>query len=68
MLLVGLQAAKQVDASKVVINSDSQLATQQSKDSFEINNGWLRRYAKIYEETKAKFQEVVLQKIPRAEN
>lgn len=46
-LLVGLRAAKQVDASKVILHSDSQLAIQQLMDSFEVNNDRLRRYMEI---------------------
>lgn len=35
---------------------------------FEVKNDRLRKYREVYEKMKAKFQEVVLQKIPRDEN
>ncbi|XP_074556260.1 uncharacterized protein LOC141812118 [Curcuma longa] len=67
-LLTGLQAAQHVGATRVVVHSDSQLVDQQIKGTFEIRNDRLKRYAEAVENLKAQFQEVTLQKIPRADN
>ena len=63
-LIAGLQAARHVGASRVVIHSDSQLAAQQLMGAFEINNARLRLYAEAFEKLKTGFTEVVVQKIP----
>ncbi|XP_042387010.1 uncharacterized protein LOC121978780 [Zingiber officinale] len=67
-LIVGLQAARHMGASKVLIHSDSQLAAQQLSGTFEINNVRLKLYAGAFEKLKASFREVLIQKIPQAEN
>ncbi|XP_042410202.1 14.7 kDa ribonuclease H-like protein [Zingiber officinale] len=67
-LITDLQAARHVGAGKVLIYSDSQLAAQQLTGAFEISNTQLKLYAEAFEKLKASFQEVVIQKIPRAEN
>ncbi|XP_074559793.1 uncharacterized protein LOC141815815 [Curcuma longa] len=67
-LLTGLQAARHVGATKVIIYSDSQLVEQQVRGTFEIRNERLKHYAEAVEGLKTQFQEVTLQKIPRADN
>ncbi|XP_042415343.1 uncharacterized protein Mb2253c-like [Zingiber officinale] len=67
-LIAGLQAARHVGASRVVIHTDSQLAAQQLMGAFEINNARLKLYAEAFEKLKTNFTEVMVQKIPRAEN
>ncbi|XP_042404964.1 uncharacterized protein LOC121995243 [Zingiber officinale] len=67
-LIAGLQAARHVGASRVMIYSDSQLAAQQLSGTFEINNARLKLYTEAFEKLKANFSDVVIQKIPRAEN
>ncbi|XP_042472151.1 uncharacterized protein LOC122054784 [Zingiber officinale] len=67
-LIVGLQAARHVEAIKVLIHSDSQLVAQQLTGTFEISNTRLKLYAEAFEKLKVNFREVVIQKIPRAEN
>ncbi|XP_042437031.1 uncharacterized protein LOC122022992 [Zingiber officinale] len=67
-LIAGLQAARHVGASKVLIYSDSQLAAQQLSGAFEITSVRLKLYAEAFEKLKASFREVLIQKIPRAEN
>ncbi|XP_042396570.1 uncharacterized protein LOC121986684 [Zingiber officinale] len=62
------EAARHVGANRVLIYSDSQLAAQQLSGAFEINNARLKLYAEAFEKLKANFYEVVIQKIPRAEN
>ncbi|XP_042437008.1 uncharacterized protein LOC122022972 [Zingiber officinale] len=67
-LIAGLQAARHVVAIRVLIHSDLQLAVQQLSGTFEINNARLRLYTEAFEKLKANFQEVVIRKVPRAEN
>ncbi|XP_042415003.1 uncharacterized protein LOC122004140 [Zingiber officinale] len=67
-LIAGLQPARHVGASKVLIHSDSQLAAQQLLGAFEISSVRLQLYVKVFEKLKASFREVLIQKIPRAEN
>ena len=67
-LITGLQAARHVGASNVLILSDSQLAAQQLSGAFEISNVRLKLYAEAFAKLKAGFREVVIQKIPRVEN
>ncbi|XP_074556553.1 uncharacterized protein LOC141812460 [Curcuma longa] len=66
--LAGLQAAKRVGAARVQLYSDSQLVSQQVEGNYEVKNDRLRRYAEAFAKMKAEFKEVLLQKIPRAEN
>ncbi|KAG6472848.1 hypothetical protein ZIOFF_070326 [Zingiber officinale] len=67
-LIAGLQAARHVGAGRVTLHSDSQLAAQQLSGTFEINSARLKLYAEAFEKLKANFREVIVQKIPRAEN
>ncbi|XP_042460897.1 uncharacterized protein LOC122044883 [Zingiber officinale] len=67
-LIAGLYAARHVGAAKVIIHSDSQLATQQLLGAFEISSSQLKLYAKAFEKLKANFQEVVIQKITLSDN
>ncbi|XP_042467514.1 uncharacterized protein LOC122050693 [Zingiber officinale] len=67
-LIARLQATRHVGASKVLIYSDSQLVAQQLLGTFEINNTRLKLYAEAFNKLKTNFGEVVIQKIPRAEN
>ncbi|XP_042460696.1 uncharacterized protein LOC122044241 [Zingiber officinale] len=67
-LIARLQTARHIGAIKVLIHSDSQLAAQQLSGTFEINSAWLRLYAEAFQKLRANFQEVVIKKVPRAEN
>ncbi|XP_042460611.1 uncharacterized protein LOC122044141 [Zingiber officinale] len=67
-LLVGLQPARHVGAARIIIYSDSQLATQQVTGNFVINCDKLQMYREAYEKMKAEFTEVTVTKIPRSEN
>ncbi|XP_042460623.1 uncharacterized protein LOC122044154 [Zingiber officinale] len=67
-LIAGLQAARHVGATKVLLHSDSQLAVQQLNGMFEINSVRLTLYAEAFKKLKGNSQEVVIQKIPRSEN
>ncbi|XP_074590619.1 uncharacterized protein LOC141846475 [Curcuma longa] len=67
-ILAGLQVTRHLGATRVIIHSDSQLVDQQIKGTFEIRNERLKRYAEAVGKLKAEFQEVVVQKVPRADN
>ncbi|XP_042386420.1 uncharacterized protein Mb2253c-like [Zingiber officinale] len=67
-LIAGLQVARHVGASNVLIHSDLHLAAQQLSGAFEISNVRLKLYAEAFTKLKAGFREVLIQKIPRAEN
>ena len=67
-LLAGLQAARHVGTSRVVIYSDSQLVTQQVTRHFEANNEKMQVYKEAYEKMRKDFKEVTVTKIPRSEN
>ncbi|XP_042423100.1 uncharacterized protein LOC122010656 [Zingiber officinale] len=64
VLIAGLQAARHVGATRVLIYSDSQLAAQQLLSTFEKSNALLKLYAEVFEKLKADFQEMIIQKIP----
>ncbi|XP_042441317.1 uncharacterized protein LOC122026653 [Zingiber officinale] len=67
-LLAGLQAARHVGATRIIVYSDSQLVTQQVTDNFMINCDKLQVYREAYEKMKGEFAEVTVTKIPRSEN
>ncbi|XP_042386566.1 uncharacterized protein LOC121978264 [Zingiber officinale] len=67
-LIAGLQAARHVGASRVIIFSDSQLTARQLSGAFEVNNARLKLYVEAFERLKTSFGEVVVQKIPRADS
>ncbi|XP_074556805.1 uncharacterized protein LOC141812691 [Curcuma longa] len=67
-VLAGLQAAKRMGASQVLICSDSQLVSQQIEGKCEVKNDRLRKYVEGFSKLKQEFQVVILQKIPRSEN
>ncbi|XP_042432745.1 uncharacterized protein LOC122019334 [Zingiber officinale] len=67
-LLTGLQAARHVGASRVIIHSDSQLVTQQTTGQFGVNSERMQVYKEAYEKMKGEFKEITVTKIPRTEN
>ncbi|XP_042408505.1 uncharacterized protein LOC121997902 [Zingiber officinale] len=67
-LIAGLQAARHVRASNVLIHSDSQLAAQKLAGAFEIRSVRLKLYAEAFAKLRVSFREVVVQKIPRSAN
>ncbi|XP_042396478.1 uncharacterized protein LOC121986585 [Zingiber officinale] len=67
-LIADLQVARCVGAIKVLIHSNSQLATQQLTGTFEISSARLKLYAEAFEKLKANFQEVLIHKISWSEN
>lgn len=67
-VVVGLRAAKEAEAERIVVFSDSQLATQQVKGSYEIKNEKLMEYVKAIQELSEHFVEWSIVQIPRANN
>lgn len=68
VLLAILPAAKYVGVIRIIIHSNSQLLTRQLEGMWKMINDRLCKYIEAYERMKAKFQEVILQNIPREEN
>lgn len=67
-VLVGLRAAKEAEAERIVVFSDSQLPTQQVKGSYETKNEKLMEYVKAIQEMSKHFAEWSIIQIPRSEN
>lgn len=65
--MASLWAAKHVGAVRVIVHSNSQLASQQLEETYEVKNDRLHKYVEAYEKIKAEFQEVILQKVLREE-
>lgn len=68
-VVVGLRAAKEAEAERIVVFSDSQLATQQDQGSYETKNEKLMEYVKAIQElselwngVSSKFQERTIQR------
>lgn len=62
-LLVGLQVAQAVNASKAIMYYDSQLVTSQISGSYVIKAERVARYVDVYHLIKEKFIEVSIQQI-----
>ncbi|XP_042465675.1 uncharacterized protein LOC122048140 [Zingiber officinale] len=54
-LIVGLQAARHVGATKVLIHSDYQLVAQQLSGTFKISSSRLKLYVEAFEKLKINF-------------
>lgn len=68
-VLVGLRAAREAEDEIVVIFSDSLLATQQVKESYETKNEKkLIEYVKAIQELSEHFVEWSIVQVPRSEN
>ncbi|XP_073270718.1 uncharacterized protein [Primulina huaijiensis] len=67
-VLVGLRAARQVEAARVHIFSDSQLVAHQMNGTYDIKNERLVEYVKAVEAARELFTELVFKQIPREEN
>ncbi|XP_073061884.1 uncharacterized protein [Primulina eburnea] len=66
--LAGLQAAREVGASRVIIYSDSQLVTQQIKGAYEAKNEKMLKYLGLITARAASLTNWSIEKIPREEN
>ncbi|XP_073290965.1 uncharacterized protein [Primulina huaijiensis] len=67
-VLVGLQAAREVDASRVIIYSDSQLVAQQIKGTYEAKNEKMLKYLGLITARAASLTDWSIEQIPREEN
>ncbi|XP_075486317.1 uncharacterized protein LOC142525917 [Primulina tabacum] len=67
-VLVGLQAAREVGASRVIIYSDSQLITQQVKGAYEAKNEKMLKYLGLIKARASSLTDWSVEQIPREEN
>ncbi|XP_075521548.1 uncharacterized protein LOC142554756 [Primulina tabacum] len=67
-VLEGLQAAREVGASRVIIYSDSQLVTQQIKGTYEAKNEKMLKYLGLITARAASLTNWSIEQIPREEN
>ncbi|XP_075491166.1 uncharacterized protein LOC142529496 [Primulina tabacum] len=67
-VLAGLQAAREVGASRVIIYSDSQLVAQQIKGTYEAKNEKILKYLGLITAQAASLTDWSIEKIPREEN
>ncbi|XP_075499305.1 uncharacterized protein LOC142537697 [Primulina tabacum] len=67
-VLAGLQAAREVGASRVIIYSDSQFVTQQIKGTYEANNEKMLKYLGLITARASSLTDWSMEKIPREEN
>ncbi|XP_073025097.1 uncharacterized protein [Primulina eburnea] len=67
-VFAGLRAAREVGASRVIIYSDSQLATQQIKGAYEVKNKKMLKYLKLITAQASSFTDWSIEQIPREEN
>ncbi|XP_073025172.1 uncharacterized protein [Primulina eburnea] len=67
-ILAGLQAAREVGASRVIIYSDSQLVTQQIKGTYEAKNEKMLKYLGLIAARASSLIDWSIEQIPREEN
>ncbi|XP_073129012.1 uncharacterized protein [Henckelia pumila] len=67
-VIAGMQRAREVGVSHIIIYSDSQLVVQQVKKTFCTREEKLVKYCKIIEELGASFTTWSIEQIPREEN
>lgn len=67
-VLVGLRSSEEAKGERVVVFSDSQLAIQQFKGSYETKNENLIEYVNAIQELSEQFVEWSIVEIPRANN
>ncbi|XP_075498839.1 uncharacterized protein LOC142537168 [Primulina tabacum] len=67
-VLAGLQAVREVGASRVIIYSDSQLVTQQIKGTYEAKNEKMLKYLGLITTRASPFTDWGIEQIPREEN
>ncbi|XP_075499970.1 uncharacterized protein LOC142538540 [Primulina tabacum] len=67
-VLTGLQAAREVGASRVIIYSDSQFVTQQIKGTYEAKNEKILKYLGLITARAASLTDWSIERIPREEN
>ncbi|XP_073286801.1 uncharacterized protein [Primulina huaijiensis] len=67
-VLAGLQAAREVGATRVIIYSDSQLVAQQIKETYEAKNKKMLKYLGLITARAAALTDWGIEQIPREEN
>ncbi|XP_073290494.1 uncharacterized protein [Primulina huaijiensis] len=67
-VLAGLQVAREVEATRVIIYSDSQLVAQQIKGTYEAKNEKMLKYLRLIIARAAALTDWSIEQIPREEN
>ncbi|XP_075473968.1 uncharacterized protein LOC142505027 [Primulina tabacum] len=67
-VLVGLRAARNMGATRVLIFSDSQLVTQQMKGMYDVKDEKLIEYAQEGDRVREKFTKIIFEQIPSKKN
>ncbi|XP_025670187.1 uncharacterized protein [Arachis hypogaea] len=67
-LIGGLMLAKEVGASRLEVNSDSQVVTSQVNGSYQARDALLQKYLEKVKELCKGFKEVTIQNVPRETN
>ncbi|XP_075479343.1 uncharacterized protein LOC142520225 [Primulina tabacum] len=67
-VLAGLQAAREVGPSRVIIYSDSQLVAQQIKGAYEAKDEKMLKYLRLITTRAASLTDWSIEQIPRDEN
>ncbi|XP_075507597.1 uncharacterized protein LOC142544433 [Primulina tabacum] len=67
-VLAGIQAAREVGASRIILYSDSQLITQQIKDVYEAKDDRMLKYLQLIKARSEVFADWGVEQIPREEN
>nr|XP_025628119.1 uncharacterized protein LOC112721264 [Arachis hypogaea] len=67
-LLGGLVLAREVEATKLEVCSDSQVVTVQVNGSYQARDSLLQKYLERVKELRKQFEEVTVQHIPRKRN
>ncbi|XP_025664415.1 uncharacterized protein [Arachis hypogaea] len=67
-LIGGLMLAKEIGASRLEVNSDSQVVISQVNGSYQARDALLQKYLKKVKELCKGFKEVTIQHVPRERN
>ncbi|XP_073309952.1 uncharacterized protein [Primulina huaijiensis] len=67
-VLAGIQAAREIRASRIILYSDSQLITQQIKGFYEAKDDKMLKYLKLIKAQKESFVDWSIEQILRDEN
>ncbi|XP_016164694.1 uncharacterized protein LOC107607235 [Arachis ipaensis] len=67
-LIGGLILAKEVGASRVEVNNDSQIVTSQINGSYQAKDALLQKYLEKVKELCKSFEEIIIQHVPRERN
>ncbi|XP_075515461.1 uncharacterized protein LOC142550109 [Primulina tabacum] len=67
-VLAGIQAAREVEASRIILYSGSQLITQQIKGVYEAKDDRMLKYLQLIKARAEVFADWGIEQIPREEN